>query len=247
MKIIGRGVVALALLAFSTGCSESGYGSGSIVNRPSYQVTDHAAHAGDAKPEMALVSLVFSRPGNFNRMLVVDALTQEFIGYQVVQTDDNLVVTVQLPLNRSSSPHLTFFCEDQPYSFRAHVSPKTSLSTFTGLDFDGPDSSEIELRDHGVELEVLEGEEVVVSDRDLTTLWVGNKFVTAARARFKNQNESGRFHVLTDSCSQGWFVKAATLQEGNEVVVENQEHIGLLVAPIQSTPSLRLKLEPVAP
>jgi hypothetical protein len=236
--------VVFILPALLAGCSEPENG-GAFIGHPKYRVPENVAHAADGpRGPLSSVTLAFPRL-EVDRLWVADARTQELIEHtQVVVNGEQLYVTLKLPLGAESHPLLVFYSEHGDKSFRGKITPTNFLAFCKGLEFATPDKQvETDLVGCGGQvIPVSEGETVVIHASDFTTLWVGDRLMTAATARFVNQYDPSLFSVrILDSGGQVWFVQGDALSQ--EATVENQESIGLLVAPQSTLPDLQLRLE----
>lgn len=239
-----HGVVALALLAIiATNCGESEYGTGTVIGQSQYWVPGgnmaqaESLHRGD---EISLVTLVFARVESTG-IEVVDEITQRDIGFQAVESDDFLAVTLQLNSNVRSEPHLKLLGADGK-TFRARIHPTHSLETYRDLELERPGAGlevpQHSLRDYGsMDVLLREDESVTVPYQDMVTLWNGSRFVLAARVRIANPGETGRFFLRANpgGC-QSWVAQGGQLQAVESFPIRNRENMGLMASPSVCSP-----------
>jgi len=179
--------------------------------------------ASPADQVLSLVSLSLPKVADLQSVDV-----DNLIGYKpeskAVGFGDRMVVTVTLPRNKPAKLQVRCNSSTGVETFTANLTPRHSLSTFHGLSFGG---KTVTLTDYGKEF-VLTGGKNVVKPQGLTTLWIGNRFVKAARLHITGLHGDGG--VLSVKCSGAVVVRGGRLFQTETVVsVGGGEDLGLIV------------------
>ncbi len=125
------------------------------------------------RTSVSLVSLVFPLEDGVKDIKVKNLITGNRIPSEFARLDSVMVITLQLSRNELSNPSIAL---NSNVRYKALLTPSHALETFEGCDLDG---STTVLRDHGAERTLEAGETTPV--KEFSRLWVGNKFVRAAR------------------------------------------------------------------
>lgn len=244
MAVFCRSGVATFVFLALVGCTEHDRNE-VVFGRPSFQLPgENVAHATDSnqRGEISLVSLVFPRLEGVEGVIATNRLTGKLIGNHLVETDEWMVVTLELFRGEIQSPHLLFLGTKEK-TFKADIQPQHNLETYQGLAFDRPT---VVLRDLGVERQLKVGEVAEVPPEELVTLWLGDRFGTAARAHFQNSGDPGLFFLWSQEGNQAWTLQRGRLQSTSstsEVGLGSDECLGIIVAPTYTLTDVVLVLE----
>ena len=220
------GAAILALLALA-GCTD--WKSGTLDSRaPQLPGENEAKAATRLQGNVSLQSLLFPRVEGLEGIQAVDPFTGDLFEFHAVEFDEVMVVTLKLPMGETVSPYLIFACEDDNKTFSTRVTPTHKVSAYRNLRFG---NHTLVLRDHGVEKELEVGKGVMIFPEEFATLWINNRLMQAARARFTNTGETGTFRIeLSDSC-QGFVQQDGRLTSERVVEVDRHECIGIVAEP----------------
>ena len=234
-------VFPILLLLISFDCSKEGGRRAGHAPPPNIDKRAYAT-PGEKEGEISLVTWRFSETGSINGLGVVDLDTGYEIPNHPAVVEGDLVITLELPTGLSSKPHIALGNGSDTLGYTAEVTPPFGVSTFNRRFSPQTDF----VQDHGVERVLKESVDVDFTPSEYATLWVGDKFVTAARARFVNEGPSGSFILVMPQQCRGWLKKARLLAQVNfNFQLESGESVTFIVAPQTSSEPIVVSLNRV--